>query len=185
MGQDRKEDKDLEKAKKAENIAELRAKFEKANAAFIAEYKGIKAVVMNDLRKSLRANSIEFKVVRNTLARRAVAGLGAEVVTKDLKGSTAIVFSYNDAAQAAKAITQFAKEQPGLKLRGGVLGAKAITADDIVGLSQLPSREVLLAKLLGTLNAPVSGFVCVLSGVPRKLLYALNAVGSAKEAQAS
>ncbi len=173
----------MEKSEKAILVEELRDKFSRANATFLAEYQGIKANDMDGIRKSLRDGSIDFKVVRNTLARRAVAGTGLEGISGSLKGPTALIFSYKDAAAAAKAVTQFAKEQPKLKLLLGTLGNKVIAVQDIKGLAELPSREVLLGKLLGSLNSPVTGFVMVLSGVQRKFLYALNAIKDAKGAQ--
>ena len=96
----------------------------------------------------------------------------------------AVVFSYKDAAQAAKKLTEFAKDKPKLKIMGGTLGPKLITVDEIKGLAELPSREVLLARLLGSMNSPASGFVGVLSAVPRSLVYALDAVRKQKEAAA-
>lgn len=174
----------MEKSKKASLVEEVQGKFSRANATFIAEYKGIKAQDMNEFRASLRKASMDFKVVRNTLARRAVAGTAIESVAEQLKGATAIAFSYGDAAQAAKTLVQFAKDQPKLVLKLGTLGDKVITAAEIKGLAELPSREVLLAKMLGSMKAPMTGIAGVLAGVPRKLLYALNAVKDQKAAAA-
>jgi len=174
----------LDRTDKAKVVEEVQESFKKANATFIAEYQGIKAMDMNEFRKILRDASMEFRVIRNTLARRAVQGTPVETITGQLKGPTAIAFSYKDAAAAAKALVQFAKDQPKLKIKAGTLGAKVISADEIKGLAELPSREVLLAMMLGSMKSPMSGIVGVLSGVPRKLLYALNAVKDSKAAQA-
>ncbi|MEK6531896.1 MAG: 50S ribosomal protein L10 [Deltaproteobacteria bacterium] len=172
----------MEKKQKAAAIEDLRERFARSSATFIAEYKGIKAVEMNEFRKSLRKASMELKIVRNTLAQRAVKDTAFEAISDSLKGPTAIAFSFKDPALAAKTLTQFAKEQPNLKLKLATLGLKVLTVQQINGLADLPPREVLLGKLLGTLKSPAAGFVGVLSAVPRKLLYALNAVGQSKAA---
>jgi large subunit ribosomal protein L10 len=126
---------------------------------------------------------VEFKVVRNTLARRAVSGTEVEHLSEHFNGHVALVFSYKDAALAAKKLTEFAKEHPGLKFLAGSLGVKPIGADEIKGLASLPGREVLLGRLLGSMSSPVSGFVRVLSGLPRNLVYALNAIKEVKAQQ--
>lgn len=170
----------MDRKEKEALIAEMQGKFKKADAAFIAEYQGIKAIDMNDIRKSFRESSVEFKVVRNTLARRAMAGSDSEVLKDHLNGPVAIVFSYKDAAGAAKKLTDFAKDRPSLKIRLGALGKKVINISEIKALAELPSREVLISKMLGSMKSPVTGFVGVLSGIQRKFLYALNAVKDKK-----
>lgn len=174
----------MEKKAKAQIVEELKDKFKRAGATFIADYKGMKAVEMNEIRKGLREASIDLKIVRNTLARRAIAGTPLESISTKLVGISAIVFAYKDAAAAAKLLTQFAKDRPNLKLRMGTLGAKEIGPAEIRGLAELPSREVLLGRLLGSMQSPASGFVRVLSGVPTKFLYALNAIKDSKAATA-
>ena len=174
----------MDRTDKAKVVEEVQESFKKANATFIAEYQGIKAQDMNEFRANLRNASMDFKVVRNTLARRAVKGTPIESLASELKGPTAIAFSYSDAALAAKTLVQFAKEQPKLKLRIGTLGNRVISVQEIKGLAELPSRDVLLARMLGSMKAPMTGIAGVLAGVPRKFLYALNAVKDAKAAQA-
>ncbi len=175
----------MEKNQKVKVVEDLQEKLKRANATFIAEYKGIKAVEMNEMRKALKAASIDFKIVRNTLTRRAAKGTPVEQLSGHLKGPMAIAFSYKDAAAAAKTLTQFAKDQPNLKIKMGTLGSKVIGINEIKGLAELPPREVLLAKMLGSMMSPVSGFVRVLGGVPTKLLYALNAIKDKKAATAA
>ncbi|MBI5561707.1 MAG: 50S ribosomal protein L10 [Deltaproteobacteria bacterium] len=172
----------MEKQAKVKVVEVLKDKFQRSNATFYADYKGIKAVEMNEIRKGLRSASIDLNIVRNTLARRAVAGTPLESIAGKFAGTTAIAFAYKDAAAAAKLLTQFAKDQPNLKLRMGTLGAKELSLAEIKGLAELPPREVIIGRLLGTMQAPAGGFVRVLSGVPRKFLYALNAVKEKKAA---
>lgn len=174
----------MDKSAKVKVVEEIQEKFKKANATFITDYKGIKALEMDEIRKALRDASIDFKIVRNTLAKRAIKGTELESISGDLKGSTAIAFSYKDAAAAAKALVQFTKDKPNLKLRAGTLGKKAISLEGIKGLAELPPREVLLGRLLGSMKSPTTGLVMVLSGVPRKFLYALNAIKDQKAAAA-
>lgn len=170
----------LKRAEKEKQVEDIKEKFGRAQAAFIAEYKGVKAMGMNEIRSSLRDASVELKVVRNTLAIQAVKGTAAEPLTEHLKGAAAIIFSYKDAVLAAKKLMGFASEQPNLKLRAGLLGDKLIGLKEIKSLSELPSRDVLLGRLMGTLNMPASRFVFVLGGVSRKFIYALNAVKEKK-----
>ncbi len=166
----------FDRQRKEKLVADVQDKFTRAKATFIAEYKGIKAVEMNEFRKTLRDASVDLKIVRNTLARLAIKGTPVEHISEHLTGPTAIAFSYKDPAQAAKALTQFVKDTPNLKIKMGTLGAKVISIAEIKGLAELPSREVLLSKFLGSLKSPASGLVRVLSGVPRKLVYVLSAI---------
>lgn len=174
----------MDRSAKAKVVEEIQEKFKKASATFITDYKGIKALEMDEIRKALRDASIDFKIVRNTLAQRAIKGTELEPVSGHLKDSTAIAFSYKDAAAAAKTLVQFSKDKPNLKLRMGTLGARVISLAEIQGLAELPPREVLLGRLLGSMKSPTTGLVMVLSGVPRKFLYALNAIKDQKAASA-
>jgi large subunit ribosomal protein L10 len=173
----------LNKTEKSELVDSIREKFERADATFLTEYRSVKADVMSDFRKDLRDASVEFKVVRNTLARRAASGTAGEHLSEHFNGPVALVFSYGDAAVAAKKLTEFAKDNPGLKFRAGVLGGDPIGIDEIKGLAALPSRDVLLGKLLGSISSPMLGIVGVLSGLPRSLVYTLNAIKEVKAQQ--
>jgi len=172
----------LERADKVKQIEDLKDSFSRAQAAFITDYRGLKAMELTEFRRSLKDKSNEFKIVRNTLARRAISGTDFEPLSEHFKGTTAIVFSYADAAGAAKTLAEFAKKQPKLEFRSAVLGTKVIGVNEIKALSELPSREELLAKVLGSLNAPMSGLVGVLSGVPRAFVCALSAIRDQKAA---
>lgn len=174
----------MNKSYKVTLVEELKDKFSRAEATFLAEYQGIKSTNMDTIRQTLRNESVEFKVVRNTLAKRAIEGTSLEAIGEHLKGPTALIFSYKDAAGAAKTLTQFSKDHPKLKLLLGSLGDKMIGVEEIKGLAELPSRDVLLGRLLGSLNSPTTGLAMVLSGVPRKFVYALSAIKDAKAAAA-
>jgi large subunit ribosomal protein L10 len=172
----------LDRADKVKQIDELKDRFERARAAFIANYRGLGAIELTEFRRSLKDNSNELRIVRNTLARRAIAGTGYEPLSEHFKDTTAVVFSYEDAAGAAKTLAEFAKKQPKFEIRSGVLGTKIIGLDEITALSKLPSRDELLGKLLGSLNSPTTGLVGVLSGVPRAFVCALAAIRDQKAA---
>lgn len=175
----------MKKTEKGALVDRLKENFKKSKAAFIAEYKGIKAVDMNEIRKQLRSSSVELKIVRNTLAKRAVEGTELDHLKSKFVGPAAIAFSYKDAAAAAKLLMQFSKDQPNLKIMGGALGAKAIGLNEIKGLAELPPRDVLLAKMLGSMKSPSTGIVMVLAGVSKKFLYALNAIKDSKASSAA
>jgi len=172
----------LNREQKAKQIDEIKESFARARAAFIADYRGLKAFELTEFRKSLKDNSNEFRIVRNTLAKRAIAGTDFEQIKDQFTGTTAVVFSYEDAAGAAKTLSEFAKKQPKLELRSAILGTQVIGIEEIKALAELPSRDELLAKVLGSLNAPMSGLVGVLSGVPRAFVCALAAVRDQKAA---
>lgn len=174
----------ITREEKSAQVKEFGEKFGKAEAVFLAEYQGIEANDMTTLRKSLRDAGVEFKVMRNTLAGRAVKGTRYEAMADSFTGPVGIAISYKDAAAAAKALTAFAKEKDKFKLRAGSLGGKALSVADIKSLSELPSKPELVGKLLGVMNNVPRGLVCVLSGVPRKFLYALNAIKDAKSGSA-
>ncbi len=180
---DRKEGKSIVQTREDKKtlVKELHEKFGRAGAAFLADYQGIASNDMNELRRILRESDVEFRIIKNTLARRAVKETPYEVLEGHFEGPLAIALSYDDAALAAKRLLQFAKDQPNLKIWLGALGGKILDPAEIKGLAELPSREELLAKLLGVLSNVPGSLVGVLAGVPRKLLYALNAVGDAKQ----
>jgi large subunit ribosomal protein L10 len=161
-------------------VSEFGEKFKKAKVAFVADYKGLNVEQMTSLRKSLRAVSVELKVVKNTLARIAIKDTTAAPLTNYFGGTTAVVVGYADPVAAAKILTQFAKDEPNLKLRVGWLGDKILNLGEIKALSELPSKEVMLGKFIGILKAVPANLVGVLSGVPRKLVYTLAAIQAKK-----
>ncbi|HAG51455.1 MAG: 50S ribosomal protein L10 [Deltaproteobacteria bacterium GWC2_42_51] len=169
------------KEEKVKLVNELQDKFKKAKAAFVTDYKGLKVGQVTTLRKSLRDASVEFKVVKNTLAKIAIKEAGAESLKDYFDGTTAVAMSYADPVAAAKILTQFAKDEPNLKIRVGLLGGKLLNLNEIKALSELPSREVLLGKLVGMLRAVPTNLVGVLSGVPRQLVYTLVAIQAKKQ----
>lgn len=178
----------MNKADKATAVAEFKDYFGKANAAFFADYKGLTVEQVNDLRRKLRPHNVKVRVIKNNLARLAVkeAGLGEESLKllDSVVGPTMVAFAYGDPAAAAKVINKFAKDNEVFGLKDSLLSAQRLTTKQVEELSMLPSREVLLARLLGQLNAPVQSFVGVLAAVPRSLVQVLAAIEDKKKKQA-
>ncbi|HLG19923.1 MAG TPA: 50S ribosomal protein L10 [Bdellovibrionota bacterium] len=156
-----------------------------AQAAVLTEYKGINVEKLTMLRRELRKQKIGFQVIKNTLAVRAISGTSFEVLKDDFTGPTALAYTATDPVVMAKALVDFAKDEGKLVIRAGVLGGKRMTKEEVKALATVPSREVLLARLCGSLQAPYAGVVYALSGVLRKLVYALDAVRRKKEEQGS
>ena len=168
--------------------AELKDKFAKAKVAIFADYKGLKASQADDLRRQLRGHNVEVKVLKNNVARLfakdgALGTEGKEVMDR-VVGPTLIAFAYGDPAAAAKVIHKFSKDNEALKLKESMMGLKRIDATGVEELASLPSKEVLVAKLLGTMNAPITNFVGVLAAMPRSLVTVLSAIEKKKSDQA-
>jgi large subunit ribosomal protein L10 len=169
---------------KAELATALKEKFSKAQVAIFADYKGLSANQADDLRRQLRVQKAEVKVLKNNVARLLTKdgkmGEQAKDVMDALVGPTLVAFAYGDPAATAKIVHKFSKDNEALVLKDSLMGEKRIDAAGIEELAQLPSREVMLAKVLGTLNAPVTSFVGVLAAVPRGLVTVLSAIEKKK-----
>ena len=164
-------------------VAEVKKKFEDADAAVLTEYRGLDVGSMAELRRSMHEGNGEFKVYKNTLVRFAVADLGLEIDEELLTGPTAIAFvsdhedgTKGDPVSVAKALTSFAKTHPELVIKGGILDGAAITPAEVEQLSKIASREELLAKFAGGLAAPMQKFAALLKAVPQNFAYALTAL---------
>ena len=163
-------------------VSELAAKLAKAKASFLADYRGLTVEQVNKLRGELRQAGVEYQVVKNTLLTLASKETPSECLSGFLEGPTAIAIAGEDPVAPAKILAEFAKSNAKFELKGGALDGKALTVAEINALAELPSREVLLAKMLGCLNAPASNFVGVLAAVPRSLVQALAAIQDKKAA---
>jgi len=172
----------LNRTGKEQIVAELAQKLSASKAAFLADYRGLTVEQINKLRGELRGAEVEYRVVKNTLLRMASKGTLAECLDGLLEGPTAIAIAGADPVAPAKILAEFAKTSGKLELKGGALDGKLLSIADIKALAELPSREVLLGKMLGSLNAPVSNFVGVLAAVPRSLVQVLAAIQDQKAA---
>ena len=156
-------------------VEEITGKLNDSVAVFVSEYRGMTVGELADLRTPLRDAGAEHKVYKNTLARLAANNAGYESLAEHLLGPTALTFVTGDSVAAAKALTDQAKANPNLVGKGGVLGESPMSADDVKALASLPSREELLAKFAGALQAPLSRAAGLLAALPRNFAYGLSA----------
>lgn len=173
----------MSKAAKATLKTDLAERFKKANAAIVAEYRGLTVAELTDLRVKLRAANAEFKIIKNRVAKVAIKEDHPESgdLAPNLKGPVGVVFIYGDAAAATKSVLEFQKEKPELfKVTGGLMEGKGLSQADLKAIADLPSREVLLAKIIGSLVSPHRGLVSVMAGVPRQLVQVINAIKEKK-----
>lgn len=167
---------DNPRAEKVAVVDEVKSRLEDADAALLTEYRGLTVKDLATLRGQLRSNGADYKIYKNTLVRFAVRDLDITGVEESLTGPTAIAFVKGDAAAAAKTLRDFAKTNPNLIVKGGVLGTKALSAKDAAALADLPSREVVLAQLAGLLAQPMQQFASLLQTLPRNFAYGLKAL---------
>lgn len=173
----------MNKQNKQQVVTEMHDKLSRAKAVFLADFRGMSVEKATTLRNDLRNAEVEYKVVKNTLLELASADTDAAALVPHLKGPTAVAMTYTDPVAAAKVLAKYAKDQQAaFKLKAGVLSGKVISVPEIQALSELPSREVLIAKMLGSMNAPATNFVGVLAAVPGSFVRALDAIRQKKEA---
>ena len=171
----------IAKAAKAAKVTALHAKFADATAAILADYSGLNVQQLAELRGQLREAVVELHIVKNTLARRAVEATSFIPLADHFVGPISVAFSQHDAVAMAKALTEYAKKEPKLSVRIGFVEGQLLAPEQITALAALPPREVLLGRMLASMQSPLTGFVGVLQGVLRQLVYALQAVRDAKE----
>jgi large subunit ribosomal protein L10 len=157
-------------------VEEIRTKLADADAAVLTEYRGLTVHELADLRGTLRGAGTEYKVFKNSLARRAVEGAGLEGIASLFEGPVAIAFVRGDAAAAAKALRDFGRNNPALVLKGGLLGERVISPADIEALAELPSRDTLLAQIAGTFQAPLVKAAGLFQAFTRNFAYGLQAL---------
>jgi large subunit ribosomal protein L10 len=174
----------LKREEKERQVAWLREQFQTAKALFLTDFRKLKVSEMNQLRSELRDRGIAFKVLKNTLVRRAYQDTDVATIGSDIVGPRAAAWtsSEDNVPAMAKALVDFTRTHPNLVLVRGVLNGKPVEPMDIDTLSKLPSREELLGRVLGTMMAPVSAFVNTLAAVPRSFLYVLKAIEEQKSA---
>lgn len=153
-------------------VKEIKEKLEKAQGLVFSTYQGLTVEEDTELRKKLRAEGIEYKVYKNSLTQLAAKEAGITNIDSFLTGAVSIAFGYNDATAPARVLNAFAKDHKKLELKGAYVDGKAYDANKVIELASIPSREVLIAKLLGSFMAPISSFV-----------YLIDAVAKSKEAK--
>ena len=167
-------------------VAQLKEQLESAKGVVLTSYKGLTVAQDTELRRELREAGVSYHVVKNTMLRIAAKEAGIEGIEEHLEGTTAFAFSTEDAVAPAKVICGFIKKNKledaeVLTVKVGMVECKVIGVDEVKALAALPSREELIAKLLGSMNAPISNTVNVLQGVIRNAVYVLDAIRSQKE----
>lgn len=165
----------ITKQQKAKIIEELADKFRRQKIAIFSDFQGISVTKFGALRRALKKTGAEFKVAKKTLFDRALNQAGMNgVQAKELKGEIGVTFGYEDQAEPAKTLVKFAKENETFKVLAAILAGKALNEKQVIALAKLPSREVLLAQLLGALQAPMRGLAVVLQANTRNLVVVLN-----------
>jgi len=164
-------------------VDDIKQKFQGATGVVLADYRGLTVSEVTSLRVELRQAGVEYRVLKNTMIRRAADEMGLQGLDPFLEGPTAVAFSADPVAPA-KILSEYSKKNKNLTIKVGVLEGKVIDAEKIKDLANLPSREVLLSQVLAGMQGPLQGMVNVLQGPIRKLAYALEEVRKLKEAQA-
>lgn len=170
----------LNRTEKEREVEVLRQKFLSAKTLIITDYRGLSVAELSELRRDFRQEGTEYRVVKNTLAKRALAGTNMESLGVYLAGPSGVAINEKDPIAPAKTLNKFMKVNTKLTIKGGFLEGKTISLDEVKALAYLPSRNEMIATLLGTLQAPQTGLVTVLSGILRKFLATLEAIRAAK-----
>jgi large subunit ribosomal protein L10 len=169
------------KSKKVKALQALKEKLQKAKATIITDYRGMTVLEISELRKKLKSRQIDYAVVKNTLFLRAAQEVGIKGFEQHVTGPLAVAFGTGDAVLPAKIILEYFEEIEKPKVKIGYIENKLADEKLIAALAKLPTREVLIAKVVGGIKSPLQGLVMVLSGVPRKLVYVLSAIQKQKE----
>ena len=175
---------DNPRTEKVAVVNEVRERMEAADGALLTEYRGLTVAELAELRRELAAAGGDYKVYKNTLVRLAVADTPREGMSDLLTGPTAIAFVQGDVSAVAKALRDFARANPNLIVKGGVVGSAVMSAADINILAELPSRETLLAQFAGALSAPLQQLAGLVQALPRNLAYGISALLEQRQAEA-
>lgn len=168
------------KAFKNEKIEYFKKQFEQAKVAIVTDYRGLSVDEITQLRRALQKENSDFTVTKNTLCKIASKGTNFEVIESLMQGPNAIAFGFGDEVSAAKVVAKFIKENKKGEIIGGVMEGNLLNADEAKKLANMPSREELYAKMLGSINSPASGIVYGVNGVMSALVRAIDAVAKQK-----
>lgn len=172
------------KAFKSEKIEEIKEQVSKAKIAIVTDYKSYSVAEITDLRRQLQKENSDYTVVKNTLAKVAIQGTEYEPLAELLKDTVAVAFGYGDQVAPAKVLKEYFRKAKKGEIKGAVLDGKLFNAKEVNQLAELPSKEELYAKMLGSINSPASGLVYAINGVTTALVRAMDEVRKQKQAQA-
>ncbi len=173
----------LTRKQKEDILASVKDKLKNQKSMLVVDFKGLSVVKTGELKKELKKDGAEYKVVKKNILAKAISDSDIDGLdVKEFDGATGVVFSYEDQVAPVKTVYNFSKQEgfESFKILGGVLENKAISDSEAISLAKLPSKEQLLANLLSQMNAPISGFVGVLAGNIKNLAYVLNAIKEKK-----
>lgn len=162
-------------------VQELVSKFQEASLVIVADYRGLNVAKITNLRQQLKKEDAELKVYKNTLMKLALKELKVEFPVEMFEGPSAVIVTKNDVAKTSKVTVNFSEEFESLKIKGGVLSKVVISDGSVQQLAKLPSREELIAKVIGSIKSPLTGLVGVLSGPMRGLVYVLQSIKDKKQ----
>jgi large subunit ribosomal protein L10 len=171
------------KGKKKEELDALKKDLENATNLFVAQFKGMSVSQDTELRQKIRGTNSKYRVVKNTLVRKAAEGTAAEGVAKEFDGSTAIAYNSNDPVSLAKALTAYAKTNPLFVFKAGLVEGRVVNIGDIANIAAMPSKEELIAKLLFLINSPAQRIAVALNGVARNLAVVIGQAVEQKKFQ--
>ena len=171
----------LSRTQKAHLVEEIGDRLKKAKTVVLTDFKGLKVEEINELRRNLRKEGVEYKVVKNSVICLAGKDTPLEQIKDEICGPNALAISYGDPATLAKVLIQFREKNDRFKLKTGFSEGKILTLEEIETLAKLPSREVLVAQLLGTMSSPPRQLVNLLYNIIGKFLYLLEAIKKEKE----
>lgn len=169
---------------KQEVVQEIADKLGRAQAMVLVDYRGLNVAEVTELRSKYRSESVDYKVYKNTMMLRALEKAGITGLDEYLTGPNAVAFSYDDPVKAAKITREFSRTNDKLVIKAGIVDGAVIDLAGVESLAKLPSREVLVAQVLGTMNAPIQGLATVLNGTIGGLARCLDQIRQQAEAQA-
>lgn len=170
---------------KEEAVKEVAQSLSDAKSVFLADFTGLNVEEANELRRSFKRSAVEYRVVKNTLARRSVESAGCEELLEYLEGPTAMAFGMEDPVAPAKVIKEFSKTSDKIKVKACLFEGVLIGTDQVSSIADLPTKEELVGQLVGMLNAPIANLASSLNSVLSKLVFAVDAVKKNKEEQSN
>ena len=175
----------MARPEKIAEVEKIAAGLQAAQSLVLADYSGLTVEKMTIFRQQCRENKVECRVVKNRLAKIAADNVGMGVIKDHLNGPIAIMFGPESQVDPAKIVVEFAKQNEAMEIRGGMVDGAFLDASQVVALSKIPSRDELIAKMMGSINSPVTGLTMVMNGVVAGLTRAIDAVAKQKEAAAN